>query len=105
MDISFMRTINSRERTKKDAQPISSLMITHGVLGFRESAQLVKLANESGCTIRLASGTKSGSTDSVLSLTSMGLSAGHSVVLSVDGRDKIAALDGCAKILDVTAVF
>ena len=94
MTKSFMRNINSKE-----PRPVSSLVIANSVLGFRESAALRKVALDSGCTIRLASGSKNGSTDSVLSLVSMGLSAGHSVVLSVDGRDEASAINGCARVL------
>ena len=86
-------------KKSKDHRPLSSLVIAHSVLGFRESAELVKVASDSGCIIRLASGDKNGSTESVLSLVSMGLSAGHSVVLSVDGRDEVSAINGCARVL------
>ena len=104
MAISYRKSVKNRERGRWDAQPMSVLMVTRGILGFRESAELVKLADVSGCQISLTSGSKNGSTDSVLSLTSMGLAAGHSVVLSVEGRDKITALSGCAKILDGSAL-
>ena len=94
MTKSYIRNINGREY-----RPISSLVIAHSVLGFRESAELMKVANASGCTISLASGNKKGSTNSVLSLVSMGLSAGNSVVLSVHGRDEASAISGCARVL------
>ncbi len=98
MSIKYKKSNRKRERARKD--PVSFVMITKGILGFRESARLVKLAAESGCTIRLTAGDKVGSTDSVLSLTALGLGAGNSVFLSIDGRDKITALSGCARILN-----
>ena len=94
MKKSYVRNINGREH-----RPLSSIVIAHNVLGFRESAALMKVADDSGCRIRLASGNKKGSTDSVLSLMSMGLAAGNSVVLSVEGNDEASAIDGCARVL------
>ena len=80
-------------------RPLSSLVVADQVLGFRESAELMKVAHESGCTIRLASGSKNGSTDSVLSLVSMGLTGGNTVFLSVEGNDEASAITGCARVL------
>ncbi len=82
-----------------NVRPISSLVVANNVLGFRESAELMKVASDCGCTIRLASGDKNGSTESVLSLISMGLTGGKTVFLSVEGNDEASAIKGCARVL------
>ena len=82
-----------------DNAPLSSLVVTNNTLGFRESAELVKTAFDTGCKIRLASGDKNGSTDSVLSLVSMGLGNGKTVFLSVEGNDEMSAISACVNIL------
>ena len=74
------------------------------MVGFRESARLVKIAKETGCVIRLAVGKKSGSTESMLSLIQMGLREGTSVVLSIQGEDSRAAFHECVKVLDGESV-
>jgi len=70
------------------------------MIGFRECARLVAIAQRTGSVIRLAKGKISGSTESMLSLAHMGLREGTSVVLSIQGGDSRAAFHECVKVLD-----
>ena len=58
-----------------------------GVLGFRECANLINIADETGTVITLISNSKVGSTKSMSSLIMLGLSEGKSVTVRFDGGD------------------
>ncbi len=85
---------------KKAASMVSFLLVTKTVLGFRESARLVEIARTTGCTIRLAAGKRSGSSDSMYSFVHMGLKAGNSVVLNIEGEAREEAFHEVQKVLN-----
>lgn len=79
---------------------VSFIMIAKGVLGFRESAHLVKIAEETDCTISIASGKKFGSSKSILSLVNLGITAGKSLVLNIKGERNEDAFREVSKIIN-----
>ena len=78
---------------------VSFIMIAKGVLGFRESAHIVKVAEDTGCTISIASGKKYGTNDSILSLVNLGITAGKSLVLNIKGERNEEAFREVSKII------
>ena len=78
---------------------VSFIMVSKGVLGFRESAHLVKTAEETGCSISIASGKKFGTTESILSLINLGITAGKSLVLNIKGERNEEAFREVSKII------
>lgn len=67
---------------------------------FRECAKLIKIAEETGCTIHLSAGERKGSTESLLSLVRLELTPGRTVVVSVNGQAPEEAFRGCLRVLD-----
>lgn len=86
-------------QTAPRANEVSFIMVSKGVLGFRESAHLVKTAEETGCSISIASGKKFGSTESILSLVNLGITAGKSLVLNIKGERNEEAFREVSKII------
>ncbi len=89
-----------KQHQNKAATMVSFLLVTKTVLGFRESARLVEIARETGCTIRLAAGKRSGSSESLYSFVHMGLGAGNSVVLNIEGEAREEAFHAVQKVLN-----
>ena len=83
----------------KSTPEVSFIMVSKGVIGFRESAHIVKIAEETGCVISLASGKKFGSTKSILSLVNIGIMAGKSLVLNIKGERNEEAFRTVSKII------
>ena len=81
------REIKSESNTEN---MVSFLRVTQKVIGFRECSKLIQIANETDTIIKLISGKKQGTTESILSLVTLGLSAGTSIVLEIDGRSEFA---------------
>ena len=72
---------------KAQVQPeVSFIMVAKGVLAFRESAHIIKVAENTDCTISIASGKKYGTTKSILSLINLGITSGKSLVLNIKGE-------------------
>ena len=78
---------------------VSFIMVAKGVLGFRESAHIVKVAEDTECAISIASGKKLGTTDSILSLVNLGINAGKSLVLNIKGERNEEAFREVSKII------
>lgn len=78
---------------------VSFIMVSKGVLGFRESAHLVKVAADTDCTISIASGKKFGTTQSILSLVNLGITKGKSLVLNIKGERNEEAFREVSKII------
>lgn len=78
---------------------VSFIMVAKGVLGFRESAHLVKVAEATNCKISIASGKNLGSTESILSLVNLGISSGKSLVLNIKGERNEEAFREVSKII------
>ncbi len=78
---------------------VSFIMVAKGVLGFRESAHIVKVAEDTECAISIASGKKIGTTESILSLVNLGINAGKSLVLNIKGERNEEAFREVSKII------
>lgn len=78
---------------------VSFILVAKGVLGLRECSHLVRIADETGCLIRLISGKKSGSTMSILSLANLGIAKGKSLVLSIHGARNEEAFREAFKVI------
>ncbi len=92
--------IAATAEVKPAARPeVSFIMVSKGVLGFRESAHLVKIAEDTDCAISIASGKKYGSTESILSLVNLGINKGKSLVLNIKGERNEEAFREISKII------
>lgn len=78
---------------------VSFIMVSKGVLGFRESAHIVKVAEKTNCSISIASGKKYGTNKSILSLVNLGIMAGKSLVLNIKGERNEEAFREVSKII------
>lgn len=78
---------------------VSFIMVAKGVLGFRESAHIIKVAEATNCKISIASGKNLGSTESILSLVNLGISSGKSLVLNIKGERNEEAFREVSKII------
>ena len=78
---------------------VSFIMVAKGVLGFRESAHIVKVTENTGCSISIASGKKFGTNKSILSLVNLGIMAGKSLVLNIKGERNEEAFREVSKII------
>ncbi len=81
------------------AKEVSFIMVAKGVLAFRESAHLIKVAEETGCEITIASGKKFGTNRSLLSLVNLGIVTGKSLVLNIKGERNEEAFHEISKII------
>ena len=90
--------VNSKELEKYGAV-VSFIMVAKGVLAFRECAHIVKIAEETGCLVRLISGKKVGSSNSILSLVNLEIAPGKSLVLSIHGARNQEAFKEIAKVI------
>ncbi len=81
------------------AKEVSFIMVAKSVLGFRESAQIVKIAEETGCTVAIASGKKYGTNKSILSLINLTITPGKSLVLNIKGERNEEAFREISKII------
>ena len=86
--------------TKKVPPVVSFVMVSKIKLCFRECASIVKVASETGCLVEIASGTKSGDSDSILSLVNLAVTAGQSLVLKIHGENNREAFYRISKILN-----
>ncbi len=80
-------------------EEVSFIMVSKGVLGFRESAHIVKVAEETNCSISIASGKKFGTNKSILSLVNLGILNGKSLVLNIKGERNEEAFREISKII------
>ena len=89
----------SEEDLAKYGAVVSFMLIAKGVLGFRECAHIVKIAEETGTLIRIISGKKVGSTKSILSLVNLEIAPGRSLVLSIHGARNQEAFHEISKVI------
>lgn len=78
---------------------VSFILVSKIKLCFRECAAIVKVAEDTGCLIEIASGTKSGTSDSILSLVNLAITADKSLVLTIRGENNHEAFDRVSKII------
>lgn len=78
---------------------VSFILVSKNTLGFRECAGIVKIAKNTNCTVHIASGKKSGSSASILSLVGLGITADKSLVLTIKGERNAEAFREISKII------
>lgn len=69
-------------------------------VGFRECAQLIHIAQETETKITLSIGNKLGTSDSIISLMSLGLMPGMSIVFTIDGENQVDAYHRLNDLID-----
>ena len=87
------------EVTATRAKEVSFIMVSKGVLGFRESAHVIKVAEDTDCAVTIASGKKLGTTESILSLVNLGIMPGKSLVLNIKGERNEEAFREISKVI------
>lgn len=87
---------------EKTVAAVSFILVSKIKLCFRECAAIVKVAEETGCLIEIAAGTKSGTSDSILSLVNLAVTADKSLVLTIHGENNHEAFNRVSKILSGT---
>ena len=96
-------------RSKKSAEAkvaasmmavVSFIMVSKVKLCFRECAKIVKIAEDTNCLIEIASGTRSGNSESILSLANLGILEGKSLVLTIKGENNVEAFKRVSKIIN-----
>lgn len=85
------------------ASVVSFILVSKVKLCFRECAKIVKVAEDTGCLIEIASGTKSGDTSSILSLVNLEIGIDKSLVLTIKGERNEEAFHRVSKIINGTA--
>ena len=81
------------------AKEVSFIMVAKGVLGFRESAHIIKVAEDTGCSISIASGKNYATNKSILALVNLGINNGKSLVLNIKGERNEEAFREISKII------
>ena len=84
---------------KVSAGSMSFILVARVTLGFRECAKIVKIAHDTGCKVEIVSGNKSGTSESILSLCTLEISADKSLVLSIKGERNADAFKEISKII------
>lgn len=85
------------------ANVVSFILVSKVKLCFRECSRIIKVAEDTGCLIEIASGTKSGDTSSILSLVNLEIGIDKSLVLTIKGENKEEAFHRVSKIINGTA--
>ena len=78
---------------------VSFILVAKTKLCFRECAQIVKIAEDTGCVVEIASGSKVGDTSSILSLVNLAITADKSLVLTIRGVNNKEAFSKISKII------
>lgn len=79
---------------------VKFILVSKIKLCFRECAAIVKVAEDTGCLIEIAAGTKSGTSDSILSLVNLAINVDKSLVLTIHGENNHEAFERVSKILN-----
>ena len=99
---SLAKKADTKVETKtveKAVAAVSFILVSKIKLCFRECASIVKVAEDTGCLIEIAAGTKSGNSDSILSLVNLAVTADKSLVLTIHGENNHEAFNRVSKIL------
>lgn len=102
-----IKLIKTREEGRSLAEKIAEnipavvtfIMVTKVKLCFRECAQIVKVAEDTGCLIEIAFGSKTGDSDSILSLVNLAVTADKTLVLKIKGENNREAFNRVSKII------
>lgn len=87
------------EVQSEPVKEVSFIMVAKGILGFRECAHLVKVAEKTNCSISIASGKKFGTNKSILSLVNLGIMPAKSLVLNIKGERNEEAFREISKVI------
>ena len=79
---------------------VSFMLVARGILGFRECAHIVKIAEDTGCLVRIVSGKHVGTTKSILSLVNLEIAPGKTLVLSIHGARNEEAFHEIIKVIN-----
>lgn len=85
------------------ASVVSFILVSKVKLCFRECAKIVKIAEDTNCLVEIASGTKSGTSESILSLVNLEIGTDKSLVLTIKGENNAEAFRGISKVISGTA--
>ena len=78
---------------------VSFIMVSKGIIAFRESAHIIKVAEQTDCSISMASGKNFGTNKSILSLVNLRIMPGKSLVLNIKGERNDEAFREISKII------
>ena len=95
-----LKLIENVPEVEKVPAVVSFRMVAKIKLCFRECASIVKIASDTACLIEIASGTKEGTSDSILSLVNLAVTAGQSLLLKIHGENSREAFSRVSKILN-----
>ena len=90
---------NIEPKTQATHDEVSFILVSKGIIGFRESARLIKIAEDTDCTITIASGKKLGTTKSILSMVNLEIMPGKSLVLNIKGERNEEAFREASKVI------
>ena len=100
------RALQNKNRKASNVEPetqtrneVSFILVSKGIIGFRESAHLIKIAEDTNCTITIASGKKLGTTKSILSMVNLEIMPGKSLVLNIKGERNDEAFREASKVI------
>lgn len=91
-----------KPKSKVSAKTVSFILVAQNMLGFRECAKIVNIAKETNCKIKIASGSKIGTSDSMLSLVALEIVAEKSLVLTISGKRNDEAFREVSKIINAS---
>lgn len=94
------KTTIEETAAKISASVISFILVAKVTLGFRECAKIVRIAKVTDCKVEIASGMKSGDSESILSLVALGITADKSLVMTIKGERGEEAFKGISRVLN-----
>ena len=87
------------EDLRKYGSAVSFILVAKNVIGARESAAIMNIAKDTNTLVRIVSGKKTGSSNSIISLMNLGIMPEKSLVLSIHGSKNQEAFHEIAKII------
>ena len=90
----------AKKAVEKIPAVVSFILVSKIKLCFRECAAIVKIAEETGCLVEIAAGTKSGTSESILSLVNLAINVDKSLVLTIHGENNREAFNRISKIIN-----
>ena len=100
-----IKFVENTPEVEKIPSVVSFRMVAKVKLCFRECASIVKVAEDTACLVEIASGTKEGNSDSILSLVNLAVTAGQSLLLKIHGDNNKEAFNRISKILGGESEF
>ena len=97
--VSRKKKIIDMPKVAERSNVVSFILVSKVKLCFRECAKIVKVAEDTNCLVEIASGTKSGTSESILSLVNLEITNDKSLVLTIKGERNEEAFRGISKII------